>query len=99
MVTSPDWKALEGIQTQDRPRPDRPHGSPWWVLVAALKLEPMQPRDRAMIKALCLPLKELAAQLDTSYSNVRNWSSGAKEIPDKYRKPLATFMKKHAKRL
>ena len=52
-----------------------------------------------MIKALCLPLKLLAEELDTSYSNVRNWSSGAKEIPDKYRKPLAAFMRKHARRL
>jgi DNA-binding transcriptional regulator YiaG len=52
-----------------------------------------------MIKALCLPLKVLAEELETSYSNVRNWSSGAKEIPDKYRKPLAAFMRKHARRL
>jgi hypothetical protein len=59
----------------------------------------MQPQDRAMIKTLCLPLKELAEELETSYSNVRNWSSGAKEIPAKYRKPLASFMKQHAKRL
>ena len=56
-------------------------------------------KDRAMMKTLCLPLKELAVELDTSYSNVRNWSSGAKEIPAKYRKPLGDFMKKHAKRL
>ena len=59
----------------------------------------MQPKDRAMLKLVCLPLKELAEELDTSYSNVRNWSSGHKEIPDKYRKPLATFMRKHAKRI
>ena len=59
----------------------------------------MQPHDRAMIKTLCLPLKELAADLDTSYSNVRNWSSGAKEIPPKYRKPLAAYMRKHARLL
>jgi hypothetical protein len=59
----------------------------------------MQSDDRAKIKTLCLPLKQLAAELDTSYSNVRNWSSGQKEIPDKYRRPLAVFMKKHARRL
>ena len=59
----------------------------------------MQPKDRAMLKLVCLPLKELAAELDTSYSNVRNWSSGHKEIPDRYRKPLAAFMRRHAKRI
>jgi hypothetical protein len=59
----------------------------------------MQPRDRTVIKTLCLPLKALAEELETSYSNVRNWSSGAKEIPAKYRKPLAGFIRKHARRL
>jgi hypothetical protein len=52
-----------------------------------------------MLKLVCLPLKELAEELGTSYSNVRNWSSGAKEIPEKYRQPLAAFMKRHAKRI
>lgn len=52
-----------------------------------------------MLKLVCLPLKELAEELGTSYSNVRNWSSGQKEIPAKYRKPLAAFMRKHAKRI
>jgi len=59
----------------------------------------MQPKDRSKLKLVCLPLKELAEELETSYSNVRNWSSGQKEIPDKYRKPLAAFMRKHAKRI
>ena len=43
----------------------------------------MPPTDRAMLKLACLPLKELAEELDISYSNVRNWSSGHKEIPEK----------------
>ena len=59
----------------------------------------MQPTDRATLKLVCLPLKQLADELDTSYSNVRNWSSGHKEIPDKYRKPLAAFMRRHATRI
>ena len=52
-----------------------------------------------MLKLVCFPLKKLAAELGTSYSNVRNWSSGEKEIPQKYRKPIAAFMRKHAKRI
>ena len=52
-----------------------------------------------MMKLLCLPLKELAEELDTSYSNVRNWSSGAKDIPEKYRRAIAVFMRRHAKRI
>ena len=57
------------------------------------------PNDRVILKQVCLPLKELAEELGTGYSNVRNWSSGAKEIPEKHRKPLAAFMRKHAKRV
>jgi hypothetical protein len=59
----------------------------------------MQPKDRAMLKLVCLPLKELAVELDTSYSNVRNWSSGHKDIPAQYRRPLAAFMRRHARRI
>ncbi len=59
----------------------------------------MGDEDRAALKLVCFPQKELAAAIGVSYSTFRNWSSGRIDIPAENRTALAAFMRKHAERL
>ncbi len=59
----------------------------------------MGDEDRALLKLICFPQKELADTIGATYSTLRNWSSGKDEIPSEYHAAIARFMRLHAKRL
>ena len=55
--------------------------------------------DRALLKLVCFPQKELADAIGATYSTLRNWSSGKDEIPSEYHEALAAFMRSHGENL
>jgi hypothetical protein len=59
----------------------------------------MGEKERGLLKLVCLPLKELAKEIDVGYGNIRNWTTGRAPIPSAYRAKLVQFIRKHVKRL
>ena len=55
--------------------------------------------DRAILKLVCFPQKELADAIGVSYSTLRDWSSGRIEIPGEVHVVLAAFIREHAEKL
>lgn len=58
----------------------------------------MGEREQDLIKLTCLPLKELAAAIDVSYTAIRNYSSG-RPVPEDVRARLIRFAREHADQL
>ena len=56
----------------------------------------MGDEDRALLKLICFPQKELADTIGATYSTLRNWSSGKDEIPSEYHAAIVAFLRKHS---
>lgn len=59
----------------------------------------MGERIQRVLKAVCLPMNELAGRLGVGYDTVKGWSSGRADPSPENRAALATFLEEHAGRL
>lgn len=59
----------------------------------------MGERIQRILKTLCLPMNELAAELGVPYDTVKGWSSGRAEPSRENRVKLVHFIDGHIERL